>query len=84
MCYGAGMIAPPSHCATAALPSSSDLVEDVLERWPSTIPVFLKHRMACPGCPMARFQTIAEVADDYGLDTGALLDEFAQAIAAEG
>ncbi|MFC5353735.1 DUF1858 domain-containing protein [Azospirillum himalayense] len=78
------MIAPPSHSTTTALPSSSDLVEDVLERWPPTLSVFLKHRMACPGCPMARFQTIAEVADDYGLDTEALLDEFVQAIAAEG
>ncbi len=78
------MSAPPSQPATAALPSSSDLVEDVLERWPPTIAVFLAHRMACPGCPMARFQTVAEVADDYGLDTGALLAEFAQAIAAAG
>ncbi|CAO3382689.1 DUF1858 domain-containing protein [Azospirillum argentinense] len=78
------MIAPSSPCATAALPSSSDLVEDVLERWPSTIAVFLAHRMACPGCPMARFQTVAEVADDYGLDSDALLADFARAIAAEG
>ncbi|TWA70093.1 hybrid cluster-associated redox disulfide protein [Azospirillum brasilense] len=78
------MIATPSPTATAALPSSSDLVEDVLERWPSTLSVFLKHRMACPGCPMARFQTVAEVADDYGLDSDALLADFARAIAAEG
>ncbi|KAA0680692.1 DUF1858 domain-containing protein [Roseomonas genomospecies 6] len=78
------MIASSSHSACGDLPSSSDLVEDVLERWPSTLSVFLRHRMACPGCPMARFQTVAEVADDYGLDTAALLNEFALAIAGKG
>lgn len=75
------MTTAPSHIALSG-PSASDLVEDVLERWPRTLAVFLKHRMACPGCPMARFQTVAEVADDYGLDAAALLDEFARAIAA--
>jgi len=37
--------------------------------------------MACPGCLVVRFHTIAEAADCYGLDTATLLQEFTQAIA---
>ncbi|CAO3428855.1 DUF1858 domain-containing protein [Azospirillum doebereinerae] len=73
--------APPQPGAT--LPSSADLVEDVMERWPQTVPVFVKHRMACPGCLMAGFQTVADAAEIYGLDTAALLDAFARAIAGD-
>lgn len=62
-------------------PAPSDPVGHVLDRWPQTIRVFLTHRMACPGCLVLRFHTVAEAADCYGLDTAALLDELAQAIA---
>ena len=47
----------------------------VMRRWPGTITVFLRHRMACVGCPMARFDTVAEVAAEYAVPLGPLLDE---------
>ncbi|MCG5241855.1 hypothetical protein ACIU1J_19690 [Azospirillum doebereinerae] len=74
------MIHAPQQSGVST-PSASDLVEAVMERWPQTIAVFVKHRMACPGCLMAGFQTVAEVAEIYGVDTSKLLDAFAQAIA---
>ncbi len=49
------------------------LVADVMRRWPSTIEVFLSHRMACPGCPMAPFVTLGEAARSYALDLPELL-----------
>ena len=47
----------------------------VMRRWPGTIAVFLHHRMACVGCPMARFDTVAEAATEYAVPLARLLDE---------
>jgi hybrid cluster-associated redox disulfide protein len=55
-------------------------VAEVLERWPQTIPVFFGYRMACVGCPIAPFETLAEVAAVYGLDLGRLLIELEQVL----
>jgi len=55
-------------------------VAEVLARWPQTIPVFMRHRMACVGCAMAPFETLAEVAAIYDLDLKTLLSELEQVI----
>ncbi len=61
---------------------ASDLsVADVLARWPETIPVFLRHGMACVGCNMSAFETIASAAAVYGLDADSFLGELQQTIA---
>jgi hybrid cluster-associated redox disulfide protein len=44
------------------------LVADVLARWPQTAPVFLRWRLACVGCSLARFEQIVDVAKEYSLD----------------
>jgi hybrid cluster-associated redox disulfide protein len=56
------------------------IVADVLARWPQTIPVFMRHRMACVGCPIAPFETLAEVAAIYALNLGRFLNELEQTI----
>ncbi len=43
-------------------------IRELLDRWPSMAGVFIGQRMACVGCPMARFENIREAADNYGLD----------------
>ena len=35
---------------------------------PKTVTVFLRRRMHCPGCVMAPFITLEEVAPSYGVD----------------
>ena len=55
-------------------------VAEVLARWPQTIPVFLRHRMACVGCAITPFETLAEVAKIYKLDLDCLLSELEQII----
>ena len=55
-------------------------VAEVLDRWPQTIPVFFRHRMACVGCAMASFETLADVAAIYGLRLGQFLSELQQTI----
>ena len=56
------------------------IVADVLAHWPQTIPVFLRRRMACVGCPIAPFETLAEVAAIYDLDLNCFLNELEQII----
>lgn len=53
-------------------------VAETLRRWPQVTRVFLAHRMACPGCAMARFDTLADVAAIYGLVTSRFLGEIAE------
>ena len=56
------------------------IVANVLARWPQTISVFVSRRMACVGCAMAPFETLAEVAAIYDLDLDCFLDELEQSI----
>ena len=44
------------------------LVSEVMDRWPQTIQAFVQLHMACPGCAIARFHTLAEVAAEYEMD----------------
>jgi hybrid cluster-associated redox disulfide protein len=48
-------------------------VEEVLTEWPQTAEVFNRHNMACVGCPVAPFYSVAEAVAVYALS----LDEFA-------
>jgi hybrid cluster-associated redox disulfide protein len=50
-------------------------VAEVLECWPETIPVFFRYRMACVGCPIAPFETLAEVVAIYRVDLTQFLNE---------
>lgn len=47
----------------------------ILACWPQTITVFLRRRMACVGCAMAPFETLADVAAIYDLDLDGFLAE---------
>lgn len=40
-------------------------VAELLANWPATIAVFMRRRMACVGCIMARFETLHEAAVNY-------------------
>jgi hybrid cluster-associated redox disulfide protein len=55
------------------------MVAEVLRRWPDTLPVFLRYRLACVGCVMARFERLAEVPRIYGLEEQGFLSEVQQA-----
>ena len=59
-------------------------VDDVMRRWPGAIRVFLDHRMACIGCPIARFHTVEEACSVYGLERGAFLLALDTAMASSG
>lgn len=48
------------------------IIADVVARWPVTVHVFNARRMACPGCAMAPFMTVADAASSYLVDTADL------------
>lgn len=62
----------------AVHPPLADLtMAELMSGRPAVVPVLLRHGLACPGCAMAPFMTVREAAGAYGLELGALLDEFA-------
>jgi hybrid cluster-associated redox disulfide protein len=66
-------------------PLAADLtVAELMDRWPETVPIFFRYRMACVGCPIAPFETLADVAAIYGLDMECLVNELRQAIQIKG
>lgn len=54
-------------------------VTQLLRRWPLAAAVFVRRGMACVGCSMAPFETLAEVASVYGQDPVGFLAELAEA-----
>ena len=58
------------------------LVDGVMRRWPTTIRIFIEHRMHCVGCPIACFHTIEDAAREHGLSRDALLADLRACAAA--
>ena len=59
-------------------------VKELLDRSPETIPVFLRHHMACVGCYMSGFDTLADAAANYCLDLESFLAELQAATPGAG
>ncbi len=55
--------------------------EEFQRRWPTTIGVLIRRRMACVGCPMARFDSVRDVAQNYGIPVEDFRRELVQAAA---
>jgi hybrid cluster-associated redox disulfide protein len=63
-------------------PRARQLVADVLAEWPATAAVFAGYRMACVGCAMAPYETVAEAAAKYRVPLARLANRLAAAAAA--
>lgn len=50
-------------------------VAEILARWPQVIPVFIKHGMACVGCGMSTFETLADALRIYRIDPNSFYAE---------
>jgi hybrid cluster-associated redox disulfide protein len=55
------------------------MVAEVLSRWPGTLPVFIRYRLACAGCLLARFERLADVPRIYGLEEQQFFHDVRQA-----
>jgi hybrid cluster-associated redox disulfide protein len=59
----------------------SSNLEATLAGRSGVVTLFLSRRMACPGCPMAVFETLADAARNHGMDGDELLAAVRQAAA---
>jgi hybrid cluster-associated redox disulfide protein len=66
------------------MPDAGQLAEmkisEVLAQWPATADVFHKHAMACVGCVVAPFYTIADAASVYSLPEETFIAELSEVI----
>jgi hybrid cluster-associated redox disulfide protein len=60
------------------------LVADILQKWPQAVPVFISHQMACVGCSMSIFETLASAASIYQLPVLLLVEEISAKIEQNG
>jgi hybrid cluster-associated redox disulfide protein len=59
---------------------STQLVDDIMRRWPATIRVFMSHKMRCVGCPIACFHTVDDACREHGADRERFLADLRAAI----
>jgi len=59
-------------------------VADLLARWPRVARVFVRHRMACIGCAIAPFESVAEVAAIYHVPVERFIEELQRVTEASG
>jgi hybrid cluster-associated redox disulfide protein len=52
-------------------------ISELLDKWPETAVAFQKYNMACVGCVVAPFYTVADAISIYSLDREQFLNELA-------
>ena len=55
-------------------------VAEIMQRWPETIPIFLKYQTSCVGCLMASFESLESAAAVYDLPLEQFLRDLEAAI----
>ena len=55
-------------------------IGDVVQNYPQTIEVFLKHGLMCFGCAIARFENIEQGAMAHGINVDTLVNDLNAAV----
>jgi hybrid cluster-associated redox disulfide protein len=50
-------------------------MDKVMQKWPQSFSVFMKHKTKCVGCFMQQFCTLKDVAATYGLSLETLIED---------
>ena len=58
-------------------------LEDLMEAWPETIAVFMRHDMLCVGCLVNPFHSVIDACAEYGLDVDSFYAELRAVISAQ-
>lgn len=56
-------------------PTADRTLADLFAAQPAAVRAFARRGMSCPGCVMARFETLGDAAREYRVDLRLLLDE---------
>jgi hybrid cluster-associated redox disulfide protein len=57
-------------------------IGEVVEKFPQSVEVFLRHGLMCFGCAVARFENVEQGARAHGIDVEALVTDLNAALAA--
>ena len=55
-------------------------IEEIVRKYPETIPVFEKYGLGCVGCEAALFEDVQQGAEIHGIDIDALLNSLNQVL----
>lgn len=55
-------------------------IAEVVQKYPQTVEVFLRHGLMCFGCAIARFENIEQGAVAHGIDVAALVTDLNAAV----
>ena len=55
-------------------------IGDVVQNYPQTIEVFLKHGLMCFGCAIARFENVEQGAMAHGINVDTLMQDLNAAV----
>ena len=55
-------------------------IGDVVQNYPQTIEVFLKHGLMCFGCAIARFENVEQGAAAHGINVDTLIKDLNAAV----
>jgi len=55
-------------------------IGEVVQKYPQTIEVFLRHGLMCFGCAIARFENIEQGATAHGINVEALITDLNAAV----
>jgi len=59
-------------------------IEEVLRRFPQTIPVFRRHGIDCDQCQLSEFENLEHGAKVHGIDLSVLVADLNDALAVKG
>jgi hybrid cluster-associated redox disulfide protein len=55
-------------------------IGEVVEKFPQTVEVFLRHGLMCFGCAIARFENVEQGATAHGISVEALINDLNAAV----
>ena len=58
-------------------------IGEVVQQYPQTIEVFLRHGLMCFGCAIAQFENVEQGAMAHGIDVEALMEDLNTAVLQE-
>ncbi len=61
-------------------PNADLTLNELMDTWPATIEVFLRHKMLCVGCLVTPFHTVEDACAEHHLDQHAFVEELRAAV----
>ncbi len=56
------------------------MIGEIVEKYPETIEVFMKHGLRCMGCMMAMMETLEQGAKSHGIELDGLLKDLNETV----